>query len=152
VQKAIRKIKNFLKNDRIVRGIFERYQLPLNFLDRVEICFAELPVSAKTQDCTIYINSVFLDDLKFSDEIHYIVHELCHWCQQLTGDPYDLVPPQTLDYLEIPAELEAFGFQIRFMRDFYGMDRAEEYLEDLLDFHGYEGNKREEKRRILLGE
>ncbi len=151
MEQTIRKICDFLKSNPTVKGMFSKYDVPLSYLDRVQIEFAPLDVSARTKDCAIYINKSFLDDLKFSDDIHYIVHELTHVLQQLIESPEDLVEPN-LEYLEMPTELEAFKYQISFMKDFYGIEFAEDYVDQLLDFYEYEDEEKEEKRKELLGE
>jgi hypothetical protein len=86
--------------------------------------------------------------------MHYIVHELCHWMQQSKSDPHELIPSgdHDLDYLDMPSEHEAFMFQVQFIKEFSGKKAAEEYVEELLDFHELKGKRREEKRKQLLGE
>lgn len=151
MEQTIRRILDFLKSSAVVKGMFEKYDVPLSYMTKIIVEFAPLDVSAKTKDCIIYINSDFLADLEFSDHIHYIVHEMCHVLQQMTHDPKDLVKPN-LDYLDMPTEMEAFQCQIAFMKEFYSDEVAEDYVEQLLDFHQYEGKEKEKKRKNLMGE
>lgn len=144
------KILDFLMSSPAIKGMFDRYKVPLSRIHDVDIRFADIPVSAKTKDRVIFINKNFLEDGNFSKEIHYIVHELCHWLQQECDDPYDMIPPSGTDYLEMPSELEAFMYQTHFMREFYGDSEAEQYVDDLLDFHEISGAERKKKRRALL--
>ena len=150
VSRILAKIIDFLKGSEAVRGMFGHYKIPLERIHDVDIRFAELPVSAKTKDEIIYINNKFLEDADFSEEIHYIVHEMCHWLQQHCDDPYDRFPSEGVDYMNMPSEWEAFMYQAHFMREFYGDERAEQYVDDLLDFHEIEGAERDKKRAALL--
>lgn len=152
MEQTIREILDFLKSSDVVKGMFSKYDIPLSYLDRIQVEFAPLDVSAKTKDCIIYINSGFLEDLEFSDDIHYMVHELCHVLQQMTRSKEELMSATSFDYLDMPTELEAFKCQIAFMKEFYDEDFAEDYVEQLLDFHEYEGEEREEKYKLLMGD
>lgn len=150
VKRILSRIIDFLKDSEAVRGMFGHYHVPIERIHDVDIRFADLPVSAKTKDEIIYINNKFLEDLDFSEELHYIVHEMCHWLQQRCDDPYDRFPDADTDYLDMPSEWEAFMYQAHFMREFYGDKRAEEYVDDLLDFHDVNGAERKKKRAALL--
>jgi len=150
ISRILAKIIDFLKGSQAVRGMFSHYRVPLERIHGGDIRFTELPVSAKTKDEIIYINNKFLEDADFSEEMHYIVHEMCHWLQQHCDDPYDRFPEEGTDYLDMPSEWEAFMYQAHFMREFYGDSRAEEYVDDLLDFHEIEGEERKKKREALL--
>ena len=150
VSSLLEKILDFLADSEAVKGMFGRYGVPLERLRDVDIRFADIPVSAKTKDKIIFINRKFLEDGDFSKEMHYIVHELCHWLQQVCDDPYDMIPPPGTDYLDMPSELEAFMYQAHFMREFYGDDEADQYVDDLLDFHEISGKERDKKRTALL--
>jgi hypothetical protein len=71
--------------------------------------------------------------------------------QQTNGDADKYRPKSDQDYLDLPAEVEAFNNQIKFMEEFYGEERAHEYLEDLLDFHEIDGDARDRKASELMG-
>lgn len=143
--------KEYLKCVPSVQAMFEYYEVPLDHIKKVSIEFAPLDVSAKTKNKKIYINEALIDG-GFVDDIHYIVHELCHYLQQYTKDSLEYDNLADLDYLEKPTELEAFSYQVQFIRDFHGDEEAKEYVDDLLDFHEYKGSKRKEKRKRILGE
>jgi hypothetical protein len=149
VEQTIRRIMDFLKSSAVVKSMFLKHDVPISYLDKVSIKFDKLDVSAQTRDCVIFINSDFLDELKFSEHIHYIVHELCHVLQQMTSD-VKLKP--NVDYLDMPTEMEAFKCQVAFMKEFYDDDTAKDYVEELLDFHQYEDKEKESKRKSLMGE
>lgn len=151
-QEIIDDIKDFLRENPVVISMFGKFKIPIDQIDEVHIEFADLPVSAKTKNLHIYINTAFLADKEFSDDLHYIVHELCHYLQQYTGEytKYDYL--ENLNYLQLPTELEAFIYQAQFMKDFYDEDFRNDYIEDLLDFHDYEGEERDRMRRLILGD
>ncbi len=112
--------------------------------------FCKLKASAKTKNGKVYLNEKLLEDGNFQDDIHYIVHESQHWLQQTAGKEKYHDNGDT-EYLDLPAEIEAFTVQIAFMKDFYSGDFAKEYLEDLLDFHELKGTERNRKREQLQG-
>lgn len=144
------KLKRLLQESRIVQAMCSRYGVDTEKILEAPIKFTDLPVSAKTKDKVIYINTVFAENGEFDQEVHYLVHELCHWLQQLKNDPFKLVKEDKRDYLDLPSEMEAFIFQVQFMREMYGDKFAEAYVEDLLDFHECNGERRDTKRRQLL--
>lgn len=143
-------IIDFLSKSRIVKAMFARYGVDIAKIHDVEIKFGNIPVSAKTKNEIIYLNEAFLEDGSFAGELHYLVHEMCHWLQQHCDDPYDLIAAGNVPYLDMLTEVEAFCFQISFMREFYGKKRAEKYVEDLLDFHGIKGDARDKKKKVFL--
>lgn len=146
----IRTIVDFLKDSKTVNAMFKKYNTPIDDIDNVEILFSNIPVSAKTKDKVIYINEAFLEDGAFAEELHYFVHELTHWLQQHCGDPFDLIGRSGEFYLDMLTEIEAFCFQVKFIREFYGDEKAEEYVNNLLDFHGLKGKEREKRKEIFL--
>lgn len=146
----LKQIMSFLKDSDVVQKMFKRYNADIEEIDDIDIEFAPLPVSAKTKNQQIFINEDFLQDDEFSEQIHYIVHEMCHYLQQSQDDPFDLIPSKELKYLDMPSELEAFAFQIAFQKEFYGEEFAHNYLNGLLDFHGLEGDDKKQKQDFLL--
>lgn len=150
IVRMLRTIVDFLSRSSSVKAMFEYYGVPISRIHDVEIYFVDLPVSAKTKDKVIYINNKFIENGKLANELHYIVHELCHWLQQECDDPYGRIPEEKTEYLDMPSELEAFTYQAHFMREFYGDDAAEDYVDDLLDFHKVKGADRIKKREALL--
>jgi len=144
-------IKALLKGDSVVQKMFKEFGVDIEDIEHAPLEFAPLKVSAKTRNGKIYLNKVLLEDGDFSDDIHYIVHELRHWLQQTNGDVRKYRKQPELDYLDLPAEVEAFRDQIEFITNFYGEERAVEYLEDLLDVHEFEGDARDKKYEELIG-
>lgn len=142
-------IKQMLHKDPTIQRVFKKYKVDPDDLKDMPIEFKKMNVSAKTKDGKVYINSGLLDDGDFHDDIHYIVHEAVHWLQQTSGKSNNK-GKKDRDYLDLPGEIEAFHYQYEFMKDYYGKDDAETYLEELLDFHEYEGADRKEKKKEIL--
>lgn len=151
-EKLINTVKQLLKKSPVVLAMFEEFSFPIDEIDNVSIDFAKLDVSAKTKNKKIYLNERFLEDGEFTEDLHYIVHELTHYLQQTKGEVKHFPDLDDLDYLDKPTEIEAFQYQIQFMKDQYGDQIAEEYINDLLDFHELSGKEAEEKKVKLLGE
>lgn len=148
----LEQIVNLLKQHPVVGQIFDRFDIDLEFIHEIPISFDDLDVSAKAKGGKIYINDGFLEDGNFIDDIHYIVHELTHVLQQITGNVHERGEPGEDHYLDDPAEMEAFKEQIKFIDDYKGEGEADQYVDDLLDFHEFKGKKRTKKRRQLRGE
>jgi hypothetical protein len=148
----IKTVKDLLKTSPVVRAMFEEFQISIDEVDNVEIVFAPLDVSAKTKDKKIYLNDKFLKEGEFVEELHYIVHELTHYLQQVFGEVRHYPDIDAKDYLAKPTEIEAFQYQVQFMRDQYGEGRAKEYVTDLIDFHELVGDEATDIRTKLLGE
>lgn len=151
-EELIAKVKELLKTSPIVKAMFEEFQVSVDEIDNAPIDFAKLDVSAKTKDKKIYLNEDFLQDGEFVEEMHYIVHELCHYLQQALGEVREYKDLEEKSYLDKPTEIEAFQYQVQFMKDEYGANVAQEYVEDLLDFHEVSGEEASEKKLKLLGE
>ena len=82
-EEKIQKAREKIKKSPIVKKLFKKYRMPVEELDNVEIHFEDMDVSAKTKGGKIYINNIFLND---EEEVRaYMVHELCHYLQQVTN-------------------------------------------------------------------
>lgn len=142
-------MKKKVKDDPEVKEKFEEYGVSLDEIDDVHVEFDELDVSAKTKDEKIYINKKLVEE-KSQDPTHYLVHELVHYLQQST-DNVDHNKHKK-EYLDRETELEAFKSQVDYKKREYSPEVAEEYVENLLDYHDIDGKDREEKREELLEE
>lgn len=150
-QTLIDSIKHLLKDNKIVQKMFSDFGVDIDELDNMPVEFAKIKPSAKTKNGKVILNEKLLEDGDFKDDIHYIVHEAKHWLQQKFSRDDKYKHDDSLDYLDLPAEIEAFTVQIAFMKDFYGDSYAKEYLEELLNFHQLEGKERNRKRDQLMG-
>lgn len=144
-------ITTLLKENKVVKRMFDSFGVDVEDIEKMPIEFANLKVSAKTKNGKVYLNDKLLEDNDFKDDIHYIVHEAVHWLQQTRGDVRKYKKDESDEYLDLPAEIEAFRYQIQFMDDFQGAERAEQYVDDLLDFHDVEGEERAAKKEELMG-
>jgi len=144
-------ITTLLKDNKTVKLMFENFKVDINELDNMPIDFAPLEVSAKTRNGKVYLNDKLLEDDDFKDDIHYIVHEAVHWLQQTYGDARNYKKGPDDEYLDLPSEIEAFRYQVQFMKDFQSPERAEQYVDDLIDFHDLEDDERHSKKEELMG-
>lgn len=149
-QELLDKVIDLLKQSAVVSKMFERFDTPIKKIEDVPIYFSDLDVSAKTKNKKIYLNNVLIDDDDFTKHMHYIVHELCHFLQQLTKEVDRYKNLDEMNYLDQPTEVEAFSYQIKFIKENDGESAANKYLKDLLDFHEYEGKDRDRKAHELL--
>ena len=109
-------------------------------------------MSAKANKDSIVVNKKFLDDGNLVDDLHYIVHELVHVLQYLTGLIDKAKDYSFKHYLDNPLELQAFREQIRFIKEYKNQKESDTYLKELLDFHDITGKERATKERILKDE
>lgn len=144
-------ITTLLKENKVVKKIFSDFNVDVEHIEQMPIDFADLKVSAKTKDGKVYLNSKLLEDNDFKDDIHYIVHEAVHWLQQTHGDSRKYKKDDEDEYLDLPTEIEAFRYQLQFIKDFQDNVQAEQYVDDLLDFHEFEGERRTAKKKELMG-
>lgn len=149
-QELLDKVRSLLKHSSVVSEMFERFDTSIKKIEDVPIDFAELEVSAKTKNKKIFLNVILIDEDDFTKHIHYVVHELCHFLQQLTKEVHRYDNLDEMDYLDQPTEVEAFSYQIKFIRESDGDTAGDKYLNSLLDFHEYEGSKRDRKAKELL--
>jgi len=145
------KLKKRVFDSEVVRDMLKEYKIDKDEVYLWPMCFAKLPVSARTDHGVIYLNvDLFMEgDLKKDD--HYLPHEMTHVCQQTTGNKP--TPGSTDDnYLDNPTEQEGFRNQTQYISDTQGDGEAEEYVEQLLDHHtnSYIDDKKRDKRREKL--
>lgn len=145
-------IKLLLKDHPVVQKMFDEFDVDREHIVNMPLEFGKLDVSAKTKNGRVYLNEKLIDDGNFKDDLHYVVHEARHWLQQTNGDARKYKAQGDEEYLDLPAEVEAFKDQIAFMKRFYGEKEARTYLDKLLDFHEFEGEDRKRKYKELMGE
>jgi hypothetical protein len=116
----------------------------------IPIDFAELDVSAKTIDSSVYLN----EDLLFEDYetiiLRYVVHEVTHALQHMNREHLDHDPHADDEYLDRDDELEAFQKQIEYQKKVEDEADVIEYVEELVDYHEIPPGEREEKIDELL--
>lgn len=143
----IDEIRSLIKKHPVVQEMFRDHGVDLDEIDLIPMCFAKLPVSARTEHGIIYFNIKLLED-GFDNDDHYMVHEITHFLQQTTGDK----PTKGSDadnYLDNPAEVEGFQNQTEYLADTRSKEEAEKYVDQVLDHHEMDGKEREDKEEEL---
>ena len=139
------KIRECLKKDQIAIRICKEKGFKEEVLEAVPIAFDDMEPSAKTIDSYIYLNRK-LKKLPFNVLMRYVIHELTHCVQHMLGTNGS----NSKKYLDREHEIEAFQNQLEFDATNRGEGKAEEYVEDLLDFHKIKGKERGSKKNELL--
>lgn len=147
--KEINKMKKKIKSNHVWKEICQKYNLETDELDYVPMAFANLDVSAKCDHGVIYFNYKLLCD-GFENNYSYALHELTHFADQTAGDK----PTKSSDdgnYLDNKYEQKAFQNQVEYIADQFGEEKAEEYVDDLLEHHEIDSKtEMEEKKDILM--
>lgn len=147
--KIISKVVQKLKTSQTMIDKFKEYDVSIDEIELIPICFADLDVSARTEHGIIYLNYSLLSDGDFEGDDHYLAHEIDHYLQQTTGNgPTQGSTDDT--YLDNEFEQEGFQTQTKYLSETKGDDAAEEYMDKVLDHHEVEGKERKEKRKELL--
>lgn len=146
--KIIQRGKDFLKKNKVMQEICDKYDFDIEDLDLIPVKFDDIDVSAKTDKGVVTLNFRLLEDGDFFKDFGYLVHEFGHHIQQ-SYEPTKSADDG--DYLLNPAEQEAFQYQIKYMDDQFGKEEAENYVEQVLDHHDVNNKKeRNHKENILM--
>lgn len=144
----LKQIRAALKKEPIVKKMFEKYARDMNEIDKVSIQFVrDLDVSAKTVNGKIYLNAEMLEE-DWKDYFHYVIHELDHYCQHKSNKCVE--NSNEGDYLDNPAEIEAFREQLKYREKTENKSTIDQYLKDLFDKHDVPKSERPDKKRELL--
>jgi hypothetical protein len=149
LNRLIKKMREFLKKDDVVKEMFEEYGVDIEEIDYIPMMFGNIDVSAKTDHGIIIYNYKLLSDGDFFKDFSYGVHEMTHWLQQTTGDK----PTQSSDegdYLENPYEQEGFQNQVQYISEHFGDSEAEKYVDNLLEHHEVDDGPKHEKLEDVL--
>lgn len=142
-------IRKALKKEPIALKEFEKYKRDINEVNNVSIQFdPDLDVSAKTVNGDIFLNAKMLED-NWQDYFHYILHEITHYLQHTSGD-CNGHGKSNEEYLDNPAEIEAFKNQLHYREKTEDKKTVNKYLKDLFDKHNVPKKEREEKKEELL--
>lgn len=144
LQSMIDKVRAKVKKHPTVIEMFEKYEISLDEIDLFPMAFADIDVSARTEKGIIYFNYKLLEDGSFDKDDHYMVHELTHVLQQTTGTR-PTKGSNSGNYLNNKEEVEGFQNQVEYMADTKGEDKAEKYVEQVLDHHDVNNGAREKK-------
>lgn len=143
-RKLIESCIDKIKEHDVIIDLFDEYGIDLDEIHYIPICFADLDVSARTDKGCIYLNRT----IDKNEIDHYLVHEICHWAQQTTGNK----PTQGAndgDYLENKYEIEGFQNQVEYIADTRSDDDAEEYVDQVLDHHDVDSGREDKKDELM---
>jgi hypothetical protein len=148
--KIIERGKKYLKANDVYLKMCKDFDVDPNVIDIIPMKFGDINVSARTEKAVITFNYKLLCDGDFIKDYMYMLHEVNHYLRQC----YDTKPSPGADdgdYLLNPAEQEAFQYQLKYIEDQEGKNKAEKYVNNLLDHHEVSDPKeRKEKKEILL--
>src|SRR5690606_38189958 len=152
-QKKYRKLINMainsITNNNVVKNLFNDYNLDIDEIKTIPICFANIDVSARTDHGCIYLNiNLINDNFSINNIKHYLVHEIVHWAQQTTGTKTTR-GAEDGEYLENEYEIEGFQNQVEFISDTQDKDSAEEYVEQVLDHHEVREGRQDKKEELM---
>ena len=149
LNRIIDKAKDFLKKDETMKKVFDEYEENVDIIDLIPTRFDDLDVSAKTNHGVVILNYKLLMDGNFFKNYSYLIHEYTHWAQQCLGDK----PTKSSDdgnYLKNPYEQEGFKNQIEYISNHFGDEEAEDYVDNLLEYHDVKTKKEKDKLEAIL--
>lgn len=142
----INKIKGEIKDDPVFIDLCQEYDFSPDDLDLIPMYFADLPVSARTQNGIISFNYNLFD----SDFGGYMIHELTHYMQQTSGTK-PTHGANVEDYLDNKEEQEGFQNQTEYLAETKGKPVAVQYITQVLDHHKVPSEERTKRYNQLLG-
>lgn len=144
----VKKIKESLKESDIAKEICRENGHDIDVIDAIVIKIEPLDTSAETVNGEITLNESLADE-EFEILMRYAIHELVHVFQHMEreGEPD---PYEKLHYLDRPDETEAFKVQIEYEAEERGKNEAEDYVDELLEYHDIPEEKREKKKEEFL--
>lgn len=146
--KIINDIKSRIKKHQALKEAFDKYNLDINEVDNIPVCFADIDVSARTDHGIIYLNWELLEE-GFPKNDHYLAHEMTHYAQQTTGDgPTEGSTDDT--YLDNKYEQEGFQVQTEYLSETKGDEVADQYIDDVLEYHEIPNSERTKRKKQLL--
>ncbi len=149
LNKLIEKAKSYLKKDKTMKKIFKDYKVDINEIDYIPTYFDNLDVSAKTNHGVVILSYKLLVDKNFIKDYSYLVHEYTHWLQQTTGTK-PTKGADDGDYLRNPFEQEGFQNQVEYIAEHEGEEEAEDYVDNLLDYHKVKKQDKDELEAVFL--
>lgn len=149
-QRLLAKIRVHLKNDEMAKKLIREYKIKDWIFDAVPLDFKELKVTAKTVNGTIYLNPK-ITDMSFNIVMRYVIHEFVHVLQHISEEKNgEKENDKKQEYLDRDDEIEAFQHQIKYDAKHRGLDAAEKYTDELLDYHKISGKEKKEKKKELM--
>lgn len=147
MSKLIDKARLYLKQSDTIKELFEDNNVPLDIIDNIPIIFKDIDTSAKTEGGIIYLSYKLLKDGNFYKDYSYLAHEITHFIQQCFGNK----PTKSGNekYLDNKYEVDGFKQQVKFIEEEFGSNKAEDYTDELLQYHNYKKNKSKKKEELL---
>lgn len=144
------KLKESLLKDSIAKEILKEFNLKEDIINGMSIIFDdELDVTAKTVNGEISLNKELMSK-SFETIKRYVIHELVHVCQHIKNQKSEAKKSNKDNgYLDNDEEIEAFKWQILYEAEKNGKKSADEYLDELMDFHKFPKSKRKNKIKEL---
>lgn len=149
LNRMIKKMREYLKQNEVVQQMFKDYKVDISEIDLIPMMFGNLDVSAKTDHGIIIFNYKLLTDGDWFEDFSYGVHEMTHWLQQTTGSKATKSSDEG-SYLDNPYEQEGFQNQVEYIAEQFGDDKAEKYVDDLLEHHEIDNKKEHEDKKETL--
>ena len=145
---TLARIRTSLMNDETAKDICSENDIEYWFLTSVPISFDNLKVTAKTVNGNITLNPKLMKK-PFKIIMRYVIHELVHAIQHVKdyGKKQD---DKRKDYLNREDEIEAFQYQVKYDNRNRGMEKTEEYVDGLLDYHDLPENKKKDKKKEIM--
>jgi hypothetical protein len=142
------RIRSELKKSQIAKEICKEHGFDIDIIDGIPIDFSdEIETSARTVNSAIELNSQLMDE-DFEVMMRYAIHELVHALQHMKMEGMEAFEGH--EYLDRPDELEAFQYQVEYESEVNGPDEAEEYVDNLIEYHEIPPESQQEKKEELL--
>lgn len=148
--KLLAKIRVHLKNDDMAKNLIKEYGIKSWIFDAVPLDFKEIKVTAKTVNGTIFLNPK-INEMPFNIVMRYVIHEFVHVLQHITEEKDgEVEDDKKEEYLDREDEIEAFQHQIKYDAKHRGKDAAEEYTDELLEYHKIPKEEKKERKKELM--
>jgi hypothetical protein len=149
LNRMIQKMREYLKNNDIVKKMFKEYDVDIAEIDFIPMMFGDLEVSATTNHGVIIYNYKLLMDGDFFKDFSYGTHEINHYLQQTTGKKATKSSDDG-DYLHNEFEQEAFSNQVGYIDDQFGKEEDKKYVDELLEHHEVDNKKEKDELESIL--
>jgi len=148
ILRLIQLMKDNLKQDPVFLELLDKLNEDPSTIDYIPVRFGDIDVSARTDGGVITLNWQLLEDCDFKTIVGYLLHEIKHALDQLQ---FPTKSADDGDYLKNPDEVSAFQHQVKYLDEQFGGDKAEKYVDQVLDHHDVKDKKeRKEKEENLM--
>lgn len=148
--KLLAKIRVHLRNDDMAKNLTKEYGIKSWIFDAVPLDFKDIKVTAKTVNGTIFLNPK-IHEMPFNIVMRYVIHEFVHVLQHITEEKDgEVEDDKKEEYLDREDEIEAFQQQIKYDAKHRGKDAAEEYTNELLEYHKIPKEEKKERKKELM--